>query len=724
MADASHEAYFQELLAKGMAGAEEVAEARRLMAEAAARGRGLSAAEALLRAGARAAHAHHAAPAAAPDAATDAAEAGAAAAMPSSDLEVLEKLGRGSQAVVFRCRQISLDRIVAAKILLARIARDPEARERFLSEARQAANLSHPNIVTIHQILPFKARSASGGEPIDTFCIVMECVDGGSVAELLAARKRFDPAEAACIIRSVAEALVLAHGRGIIHRDIKPANILLTQGGMVKLADLGLAMPLSDAQQAGQAGRACGTPYYISPEQVRGDAAIDCRADLYSLAATFYQMVVGEPPFTAATPREVVRKHLLEKVPDPRLRVPELPDALCRMLMQGMAKDRKDRYESAEHFIVALDRIFPAPVAAVVGSGEPQAAGQGHKAAPPAADQTVPASAAMLEQLAAVPESERRRADRVDVLAAKAAMAATTGRATATHAGRPAHADAARDPERARKRKLVLISTFGVLVVLAAVVTTVVIILFPPPSDPGAKAPRTNNTTIPPTPPVAPPEPPKETGPAVANTTKPPEPPKEEKPPAPPAPQVAPPAPQVAPPAPQVAPPAPQVAPPAPQVAPPAPPPAPPKEEKPPAPPGKIGTAVILRAANAKITGPNAKYEKHGPPDIRDNIGHWNKADTSVSWKAQVPHAGTYAVEVTYARDNTNSPGAYIVDVAGKKLKGTAKGTGSWGNFMQVRLGMIFIDTAGPATITVRPVSVPGDGLMNLQAVTLTLVGP
>jgi hypothetical protein len=411
-------------------------------------------------------------------------------------------------------------------------------------------------------------------------------------------------------------------------------------------------------------------------------------------------MVVGEPPFTAETSREVVRKHLTEKVPDPRLRVPELPDALCRMLMRGMAKNRKDRYESAEHFIVALDQIFPAPVAAVVGPGEPQAAGQGHKVAPPAADLTVPASAALLEQLAAVPESERRRAERVDVLAAKAAMAATTGRAAATHAGRPAHAEAASDPKRARKRRLVLISAFGALALVAVVATALVFILYPPWADPGAKAPRTNNATTPPTPAVATPEP------QVAT----PAPPKEEKPPEPP----------VAPPAPPK-----ETGPAVANTAKPAePPPAPPKEKKPPAPPAMKPAVVTVRAADAKITGPNAVYEKQGPPNFRDNIGYWSKADTYVSWNVSIPRTGTYAVEVTYARDNIRLPGTYVVDVAGLKLTAMAGGTGGWGNFKKVRLGMIFIDTAGPASITVRPVTVPGGGLMNLHAVTITLVGP
>jgi tRNA A-37 threonylcarbamoyl transferase component Bud32 len=489
MPEASHETHFAEILAKGMASAEEVAEARCLLAEAAARGAELTVAEALMRAGVKAARAHHVVAAPAADAATAAAEDTAAVAMPSSDLQVLEKLGRGSQAMVFKCRQISMDRIVAVKILLARSARDPAATERFLREARQAANLSHPNIVTVHQIMPFTARSSSGAEPIDTFCIVMEYIDGGTVAELLAARKRFDPAEAACIIRPVAEALSYAHKRGIIHRDIKPGNILLTEGGLVKLADLGLAMPLTAAQQAGQAGLAYGTPYYIAPEQVRGDADIDFRADLYSLAATFYEMVAGVPPFTAATPQEVMRKHLTELPPDPRQHVPELSGAMCWMLSRALAKDREYRYESADDFIGALEKLFPTVDAAVVGPSASGKAGpeQGRKVALPDDDESAvalpvvgphkPAAQSLVEQLASVPESERRRAGRARVLVAKPASPATRGAAAP---GVRSAADAPRDQQRARRRNALLVGAFGGLVVIVVLAVVLLFVLAPP----------------------------------------------------------------------------------------------------------------------------------------------------------------------------------------------------------------------------------------------------
>ncbi|MBE3096079.1 MAG: serine/threonine protein kinase, partial [Planctomycetes bacterium] len=504
MAESSHEPYLQDLLAKGMATEEEVAEARRLLAEAAAQGRLLSVSEALMRAGARAAHAHHALAVPPPSAAAAQVEDSAADAMRSSDLQVLSKIGRGSQAVVFKCRQISMDRIVAVKILLASAARDPEARRRFIREARHAAQLTHPNISTIHQIAPFRllgrraANGGSEGEPLETFYIVMEYVDGGSVADLLAVRKRFGLAEATCIIRSAAEGLAYAHKRGVIHRDIKPGNILLTQGGIVKLADLGLALHVSAAAEAGQVGKAYGTPYYISPEQVRGDPDIDFRTDLYSLGATFYEMVAGVPPFTAPTPQEVMRKHLAAPVPDPRQYVPDLPGAVCWLLTRAMAKDREYRYESAEDFIQALDKLF-----APAGGGKPDrereaadALGRAEAAAAAGNGGIEPAPQALAAQMASIPVSERRRAGRVEALAEKAQKSgsprrpagvaqatreapawAGTGQPSAALGGSPGRPVRAADARKTRKRNVLLVCVFAVLVLAALVVGGMVLYL-------------------------------------------------------------------------------------------------------------------------------------------------------------------------------------------------------------------------------------------------------
>ena len=339
MAEASHELELRNLVAKGVATEEEAAEALRLLEEAQKEGRELSVSDALVQA----------ASARPSDSGDTPAEDPETPAMGGSDLQLLERIGRGSQAVVFKCLQVSMDRIVAVKFLHVAAARDAESRQRFIKEARHAASLSHPNIVTIHAICPYK----------DTFYIIMEYVDGGSLAELLALRKRFDVTEAVCLIRAVAEGLAFAHRAGVIHRDVKPKNILLTQGGIVKLADLGLARRTDDSDASlDKTGKAYGTPYYIAPEQVCGDPNIDARADIYSLGATFYEMLTGRPPFSAPTPREIMRKQVTEPLPDPRQYVPDLSPAACAILEQCLAKRREDRFPTADAFVEAIDQAF------------------------------------------------------------------------------------------------------------------------------------------------------------------------------------------------------------------------------------------------------------------------------------------------------------------------------------------------------------------------------
>ena len=460
MPEPSQAERLENLVAQGLVTAEEAREARRLLEEAHRAGRDLPLTKALLQAGAIAARAHHApvAPAAGDTAAAEIA---------SSDLELLERISRGRQAVVYKCRQKAMDRLVAVKILPPSAARDPESRRRFIQEARHAARLSHPNIVTIHQISPFR----------DTFYIVMELVDGGSLSELLAVRKRFGPAEAVTILRPVVEALACAHRAGLVHRDIKPGNILLAADGTVKLADLGLARRVGEDDEQ-EAGKAFGTPYYISPEQVRGEARVDFRADIYSLGATFYQMLTGRPPFTAPTPQEVMQKHLTEPPPDPRQFVPNLPQVLCDILAKALAKRPEDRYQTAEKFLAALSAI------------DIQNLEAWEMAAPEA----------LVKQLAGLADAERRRTWHVEKLTLAAAR---------KH-GAPERA-VARSPDRAHKARLI---TAAVVVALALVGGIVALVMAPRlfrpapnaalPAPPLLPLPALPKLPAPPTPPIIP----------------------------------------------------------------------------------------------------------------------------------------------------------------------------------------------------------------------------
>ena len=261
--------------------------------------------------------------------------------------KIQSRIGTGGFGVVYRAFDTNLERSVAIKMLPPRIAKAGQGiLDRFLREARSAAKLAHPNIVTIHQICPYK----------DTYYIVMELVDGGALHEYLAAQKRFAPAEAARIIRAAAEGLGHAHRRGIIHRDVKPGNIMMTNDGQVKVSDFGLARDVLQGHDIVGAGHSLGTPRYMSPEQARGEEPTGS-SDLYSLAATFYALLTGRAPFDAPNEREIMIKQVQEPVPDPRQFVPDLPIAAFRFFEKAMAKDPNDRYMTADDFVAALDRL-------------------------------------------------------------------------------------------------------------------------------------------------------------------------------------------------------------------------------------------------------------------------------------------------------------------------------------------------------------------------------
>jgi hypothetical protein len=261
--------------------------------------------------------------------------------------KIQSRIGSGGFGVVYKAFDTNLERSVAIKMLPPKIAKAGQGLvERFLREARSAAKLSHPNIVTIHQICPYK----------DTYYIVMELVDGGALHEFLSVQKRFPSAEATRVIRAAAEGLGHAHRRGIIHRDVKPGNIMLTNDGQVKVSDFGLARDVLQGRDIVGPGHSLGTPRYMAPEQALGDEPT-ASSDLYSLAATYYTLLTGRPPFDAVGDREIMKKHVTEPVPDPRLAVAELPVAVYRFFEKAMAKQPEDRYLTAEEFIEALDRL-------------------------------------------------------------------------------------------------------------------------------------------------------------------------------------------------------------------------------------------------------------------------------------------------------------------------------------------------------------------------------
>lgn len=259
----------------------------------------------------------------------------------------IKKLGAGAMGTVVLARQVSLDRPVAIKLLPRKFAADPQFVERFYKEGRAAAKLNDPNIVAAYDV----------GKAGEHYFFVMEFIDGDTVYDRIQAQRRIPEREALRYVRQAASALSHAHERGFIHRDVKPKNLMITKSGAVKLADLGLARADNDEGAAAQEqGKIFGTPYYISPEQIRS-RPVSPATDLYGLGATFYHMVTGRVPFEATSAREVMQKHLKEPLTPPDHLVPELSNGSSMIIEMLMAKDPRDRYQSAEELIEDLDRV-------------------------------------------------------------------------------------------------------------------------------------------------------------------------------------------------------------------------------------------------------------------------------------------------------------------------------------------------------------------------------
>src|SRR5688572_19350915 len=267
---------------------------------------------------------------------------------------LLEKLGKGAMATVYKAKQESLDRIVAIKVLPKKMNDNAEFVERFYKEGRAAARLSHNNVVQAYDV---------GYSPEGFHFFVMEYIEGKTLYDMMqpppvGEGRAFSEAEALDIVIQIADALAHAHDRGLIHRDVKPKNILLTPKGVGKLTDLGLARATDDKAAAeSEAGKAYGTPYYISPEQIRGDVDIDFRADIYSLGATLYHLVTGRPPFEAETPTAVMHKHLKEPLVPPYHINTALSAGISEIVEIAMAKKREDRYASMHDMLEDLEAV-------------------------------------------------------------------------------------------------------------------------------------------------------------------------------------------------------------------------------------------------------------------------------------------------------------------------------------------------------------------------------
>jgi Tol biopolymer transport system component len=266
---------------------------------------------------------------------------------------IVDQIGRGGMATVYKAYEPALDRYVAIKVLPQYFAHDPSFSARFDREAKAVARLNHPNILPIY----------SFGQEGGLSYIAMRYVGEGTLKDRLG--PPLDIETALDILRQIGQALDYAHSQGIIHRDVKPSNVLIAAGhtqapgggNWVLLADFGLARMVESASQLTKSGVGVGTPAYMSPEQGQG-TPVDARSDLYSLGVVLYEMLIGRVPYEAETPMAVVLKHITAPLPMPRSLNPVLPEGAERVILKAMAKNPEDRFQTAQEMVEALERTL------------------------------------------------------------------------------------------------------------------------------------------------------------------------------------------------------------------------------------------------------------------------------------------------------------------------------------------------------------------------------
>ena len=262
---------------------------------------------------------------------------------------IIEQLGQGGMATVFKAYHAALDRYVAVKVLHAAFLQDPNFQARFQREARVVAMLDHPNIVPIYDF------AEHNNQPY----LVMKYIEGETLKARLS-KGPLNPAEGTQIIEHVGEGLAYAHKQGILHRDVKPSNVLLADDGNIYLTDFGLARIAQAGESTLSSDVLLGTPQYISPEQAMGVRELDEGTDVYSFGVVIYELVVGRVPFNADTPYSIVHDHIYSPLPLPRAVNPKVPEVIQRFLLKALAKERNDRFKDVPQMVQAFKnrRLF------------------------------------------------------------------------------------------------------------------------------------------------------------------------------------------------------------------------------------------------------------------------------------------------------------------------------------------------------------------------------
>ncbi|MDX1415929.1 MAG: serine/threonine-protein kinase [Candidatus Promineifilaceae bacterium] len=259
---------------------------------------------------------------------------------------IVAPCGEGGMAAVYKAFQPGTERYVALKILPRHFAREATFQERFQQEAQIIANFQHPHILPVFDY----------GEEDDYAYLAMPFIEGGTLAELINGGM-VDYQRVRRIISQVGDALDYAHSYDVVHRDIKPTNILIDERQNALLTDFGISKIVGDLVNITATGQVIGTPAYMSPEQIKGEA-LDGRSDIYSLGIVLYEMVTGRTPYRADTPPALFVKHLLDPLPLPSALKPDIPPVVENVILKSLAKDRDDRYQTAADMVKAVQQAI------------------------------------------------------------------------------------------------------------------------------------------------------------------------------------------------------------------------------------------------------------------------------------------------------------------------------------------------------------------------------